>query len=84
MEEINNKENGRCNSRLSKQLKMTHYKLILALKKEMEYKGIRQSDIAEKLGIKQSNISLILSGNRVPRIDTFNNIAGILNLNRLS
>ena len=55
-------------------------KLILALKKEMEYKGITQNDIAEKLGIKQANISLILSGKRVPRIDTFNNIAGILNL----
>ena len=55
-------------------------KLILALKKEMEYKGITQNYIAEKLGIKQANISLILSGNRVPRIDTFNNIAGILNL----
>ena len=55
-------------------------KLILALKKEMEYKGITQNDIAEKLGIKQANISLILSGKRVPRIDTFNNIAGVLNL----
>ena len=59
---------------------MTHYKLILALKKEVEYKGITQNDIAEKLGIKQANISLILSGKRVPRIDTFNNIAEILNL----
>lgn len=59
---------------------MTHYKLILALKKEMEYKGITQNYIAEKLGIKQANISLILSGKRVPRIDTFNNIAGIINL----
>ena len=59
---------------------MTHYKLILALKKEMKYKGITQNDIAEKLGIKQANVSLILSGKRVPRIDTFNNIAGILNL----
>lgn len=55
-------------------------KLILALKKEMKYKGITQNDIAEKLGIKQANVSLILSGKRVPRIDTFNNIAGILNL----
>ena len=55
-------------------------KLILALKKEMEYKGITQNYIAEKLGIKQANISLILSRKRVPRIDTFNNIAGILNL----
>ena len=55
-------------------------KLILAIKKEMEYKGITQNDIAEKLGIKQANISLILSGKRVPRIDTFNNIAGVLNL----
>ena len=59
---------------------MTHYKLILAIKKEMEYKGITQNYIAEKLGIKQANISLILSGKRVPRIDTFNNIAGIINL----
>ena len=55
-------------------------KLILAIKKEMKYKGITQNDIAEKLGIKQANVSLILSGKRVPRIDTFNNIAGILNL----
>ena len=55
-------------------------KLILALKKEMEHKGITQNYIAEKLGIKQANVSLILSGKRVPRIDTFNNIAGILNL----
>lgn len=55
-------------------------KLILALKKEMEYKGITQNYIAEKLGVKQANISLVLSGKRVPRIDTFNNIAGTLNL----
>ncbi|TXG86165.1 MAG: XRE family transcriptional regulator [Spirochaetes bacterium] len=55
-------------------------KPILALKKEMKHKGITQDDIAEKLGIKQSNISLILSGKRVPRIDTFNNIAGVLNM----
>lgn len=55
-------------------------KLILALRKEMKYKGITQNYIAEKLGIKQANVSLILSGKRVPRIDTFNNIAGILNM----
>ena len=55
-------------------------KLILAIKKEMKYKGITQNDIAEKLGIKQANVSLILSRKRVPRIDTFNNIAGVLNM----
>jgi len=43
-------------------------------------RGVTQSKIAQRTGLKQSNIARVLSGKYSPTLDTFLKIAGALDL----
>ena len=50
--------------------------LIEALKQS----DFKQAELAEKIGVKQTQISCYLHGKKLPSLDTFANICAVLNL----
>ncbi len=57
-------------------LKQIQDNLIDALK----HSNIKQSELAEKIGVKQSQISCYLHGKKLPSLDTFANICAVLDI----
>ena len=57
-------------------LTQIHDKLADALK----HSGLTQTEIANRLGVKQSNISHYIKGDKMPALDTFANICAILDI----
>lgn len=54
--------------------------LVLLLKEVAKDKGITQAEIADKLGLKQSNVSRIFSEKYVPSLKIYIDIATVLGL----
>ena len=46
----------------------------------IEYSGLKKTEIAEKIGIKQPTLSQYLSGRAMPSLETFANLCKILDL----
>ena len=51
-------------------------KIVKAIKKS----GMKQMDLAKKLGVNQSMISHYLSGRRMPALDTLSRLCSVLDL----
>ena len=50
------------------------------LKNAIKQSGLKQTEIAERLGIKQSQISCYVHGKKMPAMDTFANLCVILDV----
>lgn len=46
----------------------------------LKHSDLTQSDLAKKVGVKQTQISCYLHGKKLPSLDTFANICAVLNL----
>ena len=46
----------------------------------IEYSGLKKTEIAEKIGVKQPTLSQYLSGRAMPSLETFANLCKILDL----
>ena len=51
-----------------------------SLSEALKQSGMKQVDLAKKLGVNQSMISHYLSGRRMPALDTLSNLCSILDL----
>ena len=46
----------------------------------LKHSNLTQTELAEKIGVKQSQISCYLHGKKLPSLDTFANICAVLDL----
>ncbi len=50
------------------------------LAEAIKQSGLKQIEIAERLGVKQSQISCYLHGKKMPALDTFSNLCKVLDV----
>ena len=46
----------------------------------LKHSNLTQTELAEKIGVKQSQISCYLHGKKLPSLDTFANICAVLDI----
>ena len=46
----------------------------------LKHSSLTQTELAEKIGVKQSQISCYLHGKKLPSLDTFANICAVLDI----